>query len=192
MYENHRRRRFRPGGSGGSQPTPQFNSQSQTQTSQLNPNFPLQNPNIFFPNQALQLLQNLTNIPLQNPDFPFQNPNFPLQSPSVHIQNHNGPSQQLPYNTSNHPPRTHTPPSSQPQRPKREVLDRVESAVSEARSEIIAAGESVSAWKVCESALLKLKVDSWSSLGFQIQEVPSLNKIMVTESKVTSYRHAFY
>lgn len=50
--------------------------------------------------------------------------------------------------------------------------------------EIVAAGESVSAWKVCQSAVLKLKVDSWSSLGFQMQEVPSLHKLMVTETKV--------
>ncbi|KAJ0093916.1 hypothetical protein Patl1_26033 [Pistacia atlantica] len=186
MYGNHRPR-FCPGGRGGSQPPPQ--SHPHPHPPQLNPNFALQNPNVFSPN--LQLLQNLTNIPLQSPNFPFQNPNFPLQSPPFPIQNLNLPSQQLPYNPSNHSLQTQTPISTQPQRPKREVLERVESAVVKARSEIIAARESVSAWKVCESVLLKLKVDSWSSLGFQMQEVPSLSKIMVTESKINAFIHCF-
>lgn len=65
-------------------------------------------------------------------------------------------------------------------------------AVEKARREIIAAGESVTAWKVSQDAMLTLKVDSWSSLGFAMQEVPNLLRLMVTEGKVMWEPHFCY
>jgi CRISPR/Cas system-associated endoribonuclease Cas2 len=67
---------------------------------------------------------------------------------------------------------------------KRELLEKVNRAVEKARREIIAAGECVTAWKVSQDAMLTLKVDSWSSLGFAMQEVPNLRRLMFTEGKV--------
>jgi hypothetical protein len=56
--------------------------------------------------------------------------------------------------------------------------------VLKARNQIIVAGEGVTAWKICQSVALMLNEDSWSSLGFQMQEVPSLREIMFIEAKV--------
>lgn len=65
------------------------------------------------------------------------------------------------------------------------AIQRVEAAAAKARRELIAAGQSVSAWKVSQAALLALKIEAWSSLGFQIQDVPSLHNLIVTEGKVS-------
>lgn len=64
------------------------------------------------------------------------------------------------------------------------VLERVDRAVAKARRDLIAAGESVSAWKVLQSALQMLQVDSWRSLGCQMLEVPSLRQLILTEERV--------
>lgn len=53
-----------------------------------------------------------------------------------------------------------------------------------AHCDLVAARESVSAWKVSQAALLVLKADSWESLGVQMQLVPSLNRLIVVEGKV--------
>lgn len=45
----------------------------------------------------------------------------------------------------------------------------------------------MSSWKVVQSALLSLKVDSWGALGFQMQDVPTLYRLMVTEGKVSVF-----
>lgn len=63
-------------------------------------------------------------------------------------------------------------------------LEKIDRSVAKARRKIISAGESVSAWNVSLAALAKLKVDSWSSLGLQMQEVPSLLQLMKMEGKV--------
>ncbi|KAM1380549.1 hypothetical protein ACFX2I_022261 [Malus domestica] len=63
------------------------------------------------------------------------------------------------------------------------MLESIDRVVGKARYELTAAGENVSAWKVVQSTLLMLKVDSWDSLGFQMQQVPSLNLLMLTEAK---------
>ena len=66
-------------------------------------------------------------------------------------------------------------------------MEKVDRAVTNARRNIIAAGESVTAWKVSQDTLLILNLDSWSSLGFPMQEVPSLHRLMLTEGKVLIY-----
>ncbi|RXH70797.1 hypothetical protein DVH24_013543 [Malus domestica] len=73
----------------------------------------------------------------------------------------------------------------------RDMLESIDRVVGKARYELTAAGENVSAWKVVQSTLLMLKVDSWDSLGFQMQQVPSLNLLMLTEAKVLSQTQCF-
>jgi hypothetical protein len=63
-------------------------------------------------------------------------------------------------------------------------LEKMNCAVEKARRKIVAAGESVTAWKVSQDAMFTLKVYSWNSLGFAMQEVPNLLRLMVTEGKV--------
>ena len=67
------------------------------------------------------------------------------------------------------------------------IIEKVDRAVTNARRNIIAARESVTTWKVSQDALLILNLDSWSSLGFPMQEVPSLHRLMLTEGKVLIY-----
>lgn len=151
--------RFRRGGGGRGPAAP---PQPQPPTTPLNPNY-LQNPNFFPLNQFLaNPFLNPGFLPIQNPNFPIQNPNFPIQNANFPVQN----------------------PNCRP-RPN-EALERIDKAVSKAHRDLLAAGESVSAWKVCQSALLILKADSWDSLGFQMQQVPSLYRLIVTEGKVYS------
>ncbi|XP_050285650.1 protein NO VEIN-LIKE-like [Quercus robur] len=70
-------------------------------------------------------------------------------------------------------------------------MEKVDRAVTNARRNIIAAGESVTAWKVSQDTLLILNLDSWSSLGFPMQEVPSLHRLMLTEGKINAFIHCF-
>ncbi|KAK9081153.1 hypothetical protein Syun_030516 [Stephania yunnanensis] len=70
-------------------------------------------------------------------------------------------------------------------------IDRVDQAVTKAHHDLLAKGESVEAWKVAQSALLSLQVDSWRSLEVSMSQVPSLNRIMVIEGKVNAYIHCF-
>ena len=63
-------------------------------------------------------------------------------------------------------------------------MEKIDSAVTNARRNIIAAGESVMARKVSQVALLILNLDSWNSLGIPMQEVPSLHRLMLIEGKV--------
>lgn len=130
----------------------------------INPNLSLQN--------SINLYMYLSNLASCTPHygynvyptFPIQNPNFPIQNPSLTSTQFSNP-------------------GFRPQNSK-ELLERIDRAVGKARSDLIAAGESVSAWKVSQSALLILQVDCWSSLGFQMQQVPSLHRLMLTEGKV--------
>jgi hypothetical protein len=66
------------------------------------------------------------------------------------------------------------------------IIDKVERAVTDAHLNLISAGENVTSWKVTQDALLNLKLESWTSLGFPMQEVPSLYRLMLTEGKVGS------
>lgn len=122
------------------------------------PNCFIPNVNPYFQNPTFQ--PNLCLPYLQNPNFPLQNPNFAIRNTAL----------------SGFRP--------EPPRRSKQDLDRVDSAVVKARRDFVAAGESVSAWKVSQSALLALQVDSWESLGFPMQEVPSLQSLIVTEGKV--------
>ncbi|KAK1435357.1 hypothetical protein QVD17_01118 [Tagetes erecta] len=67
----------------------------------------------------------------------------------------------------------------------------IDGAVVKAQSDLIAAGESVSAWSVSKSALVILNAVSFEAMGFHMQNVPSLNRIMLTEAKVNSFIHCF-
>ncbi|KAM7488865.1 hypothetical protein LguiB_026349 [Lonicera macranthoides] len=79
-----------------------------------------------------------------------------------------------------------------PPRPNVEVLERINRAVVKARLDLLAAKENVSAWKVSQAALLILKVDSWESLGFQMQEVHSLHQLIAIEGKVSFFHYIFF
>ncbi|XP_076891842.1 protein NO VEIN-like [Bidens hawaiensis] len=71
------------------------------------------------------------------------------------------------------------------------AVSPVECAVVKAHSDLLATGESVSAWTVSQSALVILNVVSFESLGFHMQNVPSLKRLMLTEAKVNSFIHCF-
>ncbi|XP_071721673.1 LOW QUALITY PROTEIN: protein NO VEIN-like [Rutidosis leptorrhynchoides] len=155
------------------------------QESHHHPNYAYnQNPNFQFQNQLLQniaALASSNNFQFQNPNFQFQNPNFSLQQQHYytgHIANH----QQL--------PAKETQVFSSSKRPALS-LQRVEDSVAKAKHTLIAAGEHVSAWKVAQSTLLDLKMDSWSSLGFAMQEVPSLGRLIITEARINAFIHCF-
>ncbi|KAI5349822.1 hypothetical protein L3X38_002711 [Prunus dulcis] len=178
----------------------------------LNPNFSLQNQNqnqnstnssyILPPNPAFP------SHPVLNPypAFPTQNPNFtPQQLPNSSFRPQTLPEnprpnvdpQQLsnsafsPQSLSDNPnvgPLQH--PSNSAFWPK-EMLERIDGAAEKARAELVAAGRSVSAWKVLESALLMLKVDAWSSLMLPMYQVPSLHRLMLTEGRINAYIHCF-
>ncbi|KAJ9555573.1 hypothetical protein OSB04_010187 [Centaurea solstitialis] len=72
-----------------------------------------------------------------------------------------------------------------------QVIARIDGAAVKAHSDLLAAGESVSAWRVAQSALVILKTASFESLGFRMQNIPSLNRLMLTEAKVNSFIHCF-
>ncbi|CAM8975537.1 unnamed protein product [Rhodiola kirilowii] len=133
----------------------------------FNPNFFIQNPTAYPYYQNFNIpyhLQTPNNLFLQNPVAPPQNPNYVA---ATHHATSSGASRQ------------------------RHSVDKVDAAVIKARRELVAAGESVSSLKVSEAVLLKLQVQSWSSLGFQMQDVPSLNQLMVIEGKINAFIHCF-
>ncbi|XP_043719749.1 protein NO VEIN isoform X2 [Telopea speciosissima] len=187
MYGQH----YRPRPSGGPRGPAQPPAPPLPQYFPLNPNPYIQNPipytqntNPFLQNPNFQSSQSSH---LQNPTFPLQNPNPYLQNPNFssqvsHLQNPTLPLQQFP-NSCFQPQSSTSKPS--------EARERIDCAVVKAHRNLLAVGESVSAWKVSQSALLFLQVDSWSSLGFQMQEIPSLNRLMVTEGKVNAFIHCF-
>ncbi|KAI7727546.1 hypothetical protein M8C21_003850, partial [Ambrosia artemisiifolia] len=67
----------------------------------------------------------------------------------------------------------------------------IDGAVIKAHSDLLATGESVSLWRVANAALVMLNAVSFESLGFYMQDVPSLNRLMLIEAKVNSYIHRF-
>ncbi|CAH9120976.1 unnamed protein product [Cuscuta epithymum] len=71
------------------------------------------------------------------------------------------------------------------------AIDMIDKAVLKAYSEILAAGGAVSSWEVSQAALVILQADSWDSLGFQMQTVPSLHRLMLLEGKINSFIHCF-
>ncbi|KAF5736629.1 hypothetical protein HS088_TW14G00776 [Tripterygium wilfordii] len=186
----------------------------------LTPNFATQNPSVYFQNLAnsSQFLQNHPQFPLQyNPNsFPIQNANFPFQNPTFPYQQFSNSGPQLQPQGKGHgisqkpmeaQGRTDNAVSSGalPQKPKevlavprgalpqkpKEVLERIDRAVMKARLNLLASKENVSAWNVSQAALVALQVDSWNSLGFQMQEIPSLHQLIVTEGKINAFIHCF-
>ncbi|XP_019169401.1 PREDICTED: uncharacterized protein LOC109165195 [Ipomoea nil] len=71
------------------------------------------------------------------------------------------------------------------------VVERIDKVVLKAHREILATGEVVSAWKASQAALVILQADTWDSLGFQVQQVPSLHRLMLTEGKINAFIHCF-
>ncbi|KAL6194056.1 hypothetical protein ACLB2K_035140 [Fragaria x ananassa] len=171
----------------------------QPQPLPLNPNFLIQS--------SLNLYTYLSSLasftphyrPAPPPNyFPIQNPSFapnrfsiseyhppllpPLPPPS--------PPPSPPPHPPSSPPPSPPPPPPSPQNPKQR-LERIDRAVETARSDLIAAGEGVSAWKVTQSAIRILKVDCWSDLEFSMQQVPSLHSLMLIEGKINAFIHCF-
>ncbi|KAI3716434.1 hypothetical protein L1987_67311 [Smallanthus sonchifolius] len=71
------------------------------------------------------------------------------------------------------------------------AISMIDRAVVKAHSDLLATGESVTAWGVSKSALVILNAASFESLGFHMQNFPSLNRLMLTEAKVNSFIHCF-
>nr|GMD70176.1 uncharacterized protein LOC109178973 isoform X1 [Ipomoea batatas] len=117
------------------------------------------------PNPYYPQSPNVFPNPFQNPYLQYQNPSFPFPNPNFQFQ-------------------------PQPSRPTSGV-DRIDKAVLKAHREILATGEVVSAWKVSQAALVILQADTWDSLGFQMQQVPSLHRLMLTEGKINAFIHCF-
>ncbi|KAL6961024.1 histone acetyltransferase [Sarracenia purpurea var. burkii] len=117
-----------------------------------------------------------------------QNPNHPLQNLqnnncSIHTPN-------LPVQVRNFPRRHFPHQAVQPRRPSPnealEIIDRRDLLVK-ARRDLLAAGESVSARKECQSALGTLQAESSDSLGVRFQLAPSLRHLETTEEKVRNF-----
>ncbi|KAK8443907.1 hypothetical protein SEVIR_9G047900v4 [Setaria viridis] len=91
------------------------------------------------------------------------------------------------------------PPAPQPQQqqqqqpPQRQqaVIDRAQAAARKAREELVKSGEGVTGWKVAQAVLVALKVDSWASLGVQLQDVPLLRDLFLIEGKVNAFIHCY-
>lgn len=197
MRGNHRHNQPTGGGRGQTPPQQSLNLDLLLQ----------QNPNAFLSNPGLQLLQCLTNVqqvpgfPVQNSNLLLQNSNFlhpslnlPVQYPNFHVQDPNlfqiqglNVPVQNSIQNSPRPPRPLSDGVATSQRDLQNpnmLLERIDRSAVKARRYLIAARESVSSWKVSQAVVSELQVDSWSSLGFQMQEVPSLQRLMVIEGKV--------
>ncbi|KAJ0787708.1 hypothetical protein HanOQP8_Chr02g0085321 [Helianthus annuus] len=117
-----------------------------------------------------------------NPNYLLNNnyylqPNFPFPFPNIPIQNRSfDPHNQLANNRGVHVNGT---------------IERIDKAVVKGRRELIAAGENVSALKVSQGVLVVLQADSWDSLGVQMQQVPSLYRLMAFEGKGTPFNIVF-
>lgn len=149
----------------------------------LNPNFSHLNPADVIISLANQLGQSTPNY------YPPQGSNFSLQNPSptpppVSSSVFRPPS--FPHNPNQEADSAKFPnPAFRAQDP-REILEMIDGAVQKIRDDLIAAGRYVSAWKVLQSALLMLKVDAQTclALGLQMQQVPSLLRLVLTEGRV--------
>ncbi|KAI3980366.1 hypothetical protein MKX01_003905 [Papaver californicum] len=166
----------------------------------INPGFYNQNPHLLtYPFSSSVPVNPYIHRPqnpyIPNPNFPFQQhpiPNTcPTSSNPVKIEQHPNtyPTSSNPVNTLDRiePHPDANPTSSNPVK----TLDRIESAVKNSHKNLLAIGDNITAWGVSQAALVYLQVDSWTSLGFQIHQVPSLNLLMTTEGRVNSFIHCF-
>ncbi|KAG6422998.1 hypothetical protein SASPL_113381 [Salvia splendens] len=133
---------------------------------QFNPFF--QNPNTFL--QLQQLFQNL-NLPVQ-----LNHEHTAFQAPYQNEYNNN--------DSNNSFPQQHV-------KVENEMAEKVDQAAKSAWKDLLKSKENVSAWRVSQAALLAVNAGSWESLGFPMQEGPSLKSIMVTEEKINAFIHCF-
>ncbi|KAD5508904.1 hypothetical protein E3N88_16607 [Mikania micrantha] len=154
--------------------------------------YPPQQP----PQQPLQplfhhnyLLNN--NYYLQPSNFPITFPTFPVENPNFHAQNFNIPTGNPNFHAQNHRFDPHNQLSNNRGIQFNESIEKIDKAVVKARRELIASGENVSALKVSQAVLVVLQADSWDSLGVQMQQVPSLYRLMLIEGKINAFINCF-
>ncbi|XP_020577355.1 uncharacterized protein LOC110022648 [Phalaenopsis equestris] len=70
-------------------------------------------------------------------------------------------------------------------------LETIESEAVKVHRDLVATGEDVSALKVSQRVVVALKVGSWSSLGFRLQDVPTLQRLLDNEGKASALIHCF-
>ncbi|XP_030507403.2 protein NO VEIN [Cannabis sativa] len=147
-------------------PQPQQRPPYYSQQQPLNSNYLYQNPNSYFQSPVAFQPQNAPHHQWQQPPPPtFPAANYQFSAPAVQFHS-------APQNRDN-------------------MIEKVGYAVEKARKDFIAAGKSVSSWQVAQAAISALKIDSWLSLGFRMQEVPSLNNIILVEGKINAFIHCF-
>lgn len=142
----------------------------------LNPNVPFFQPHLgFIPHQNVNFpMQNL-NLPMQNTGFQFS----PPSNPGLHFPQSPNPGVGLPKVT-----KTGSQPESSTKKAGVDLL-KINHAVATAHTNLLEAGESISSWKLLQSALSILQVDTLDSLGYRMQEISDLHRIIVREGKVT-------
>ncbi|KAM3327141.1 protein NO VEIN isoform X1 [Capsicum chacoense] len=150
-----------------------------------NPNFPIQNPNF-------------VNFPIQqnpNPNFHFHQPQFQQpQFQQPYQRGNSGVAVEQDKGNNGVAGRVNGSVVNVVKHDKgnnKADIERVNKAVIKARKELIELGKNVSAWKVSQAALVILSADTWDSLGFKVQEVPSLQNLIVTEGKINAFIHCF-
>lgn len=183
--------RFAPSGAGRRQSQPQQQQPwPQPQPQAQFPAAPFFNPNVQL--EALNhILQSSGGfIPgHQNVNFPMQNSNLPTQNHGFQFSQASNPGFHFPQSAhagfhSPQPPNTGSQAHGKTTMPA-EGVTRINNAVAKAHSDLLVAKESISAWKVSQSALSILQVDSWDSLGVRMQEIDALHRLIAMEGKVT-------
>ncbi|KAL3634393.1 hypothetical protein CASFOL_021447 [Castilleja foliolosa] len=74
---------------------------------------------------------------------------------------------------------------------QKKTVEEVDKAAMGAWRELVELNENVSAWKVSNAALLKVKADSWRSLGYDMHQVPSLSRLLAIEQKIHTFIDCF-
>lgn len=169
------------------------------------PAAPYLNPNVAVQNLSHLLQTHIGLIPHQNVNFPMQNSNLPMQNIGFQFSQPSNPGLHPPQapNPGSHssqspnpgfrfsqPSKTGAQPQSSTTKPRGGIL-MINHTVAKAHSDLLAAGESISAWKVSQSALSILQVDSWDSLGYRMQEIDALHRLIMMEGKINSFIHCF-
>ncbi|EEF44191.1 conserved hypothetical protein [Ricinus communis] len=192
----------------------QFSIPQTQQQQQQNRNFQIQNPNS--PQQNLVQQQKAQNLPPETPK-PVEEERIDqtAQHDSVQQQQQQHQQQKQPQESSPNAQNDSTQQHQQQSRKllqqqplhqmlfqnpkgkrkqlkhKQELVEKVDLAVEKAWQDLLAAAESISAWRVSQAALVTLQVESWGSLGFPMQEVPSLHRLILTEGKINAFIHCF-
>ncbi|KAG7028754.1 hypothetical protein SDJN02_09935, partial [Cucurbita argyrosperma subsp. argyrosperma] len=191
--------RFAPSGAGRRQSQPQQQQQQPWPQPQPQAQFPA--APFFNPNVQLEALNHILQssggfIPgHQNVNFPMQNSNLPTQNHGFQFSQAPNPGFHFPQSAhagfhSPQPPNTSSQAHGKTTMPE-EGVTRINNAVAEAHSDLLVAKESISAWKVSQSALSILQVDSWDSLGVRMQEIDALHRLIAMEGKINSFIHCF-